>query len=67
MFVIILLAEGILMEEVQFLNTKEFTYHIEIDDVITKIYDEKIKEILNKINSIKEDIDLLKIKTIIIL
>lgn len=48
------------MEEVQFLNTKEFTYHIEIDDVITKIYDEKIKEILNKINSIKEDIDLHK-------
>ena len=47
-----------MMEEVRFLNTKEFTYHIDIDDMITNLYDEKIKEISNKINSIKEDMDL---------
>ena len=47
-----------MMEEVRFLNTKEFTYHIDIDDMITNLYDEKIKGISNRINSIKEDMDL---------
>ena len=46
------------MDESKFLNIKEFTYRIEIDDSINTIYDEKVKSISNRLNSIKEDVDL---------
>ena len=46
------------MDESKFLNIKDFTYRIEIDDAITSVYDEKVKSISNRLNSIKEDVDL---------
>lgn len=46
------------MDEVKFWNVKEFTYHIEIDDTIISVYDEKIKDVSNKLNNIKDEISL---------
>ena len=46
------------MDEVKFWNVKEFTYHIEIDDTIINVYDEKIKDVSNKLNNIKDEISL---------
>ena len=46
------------MDEVKFWNVKEFIYHIEIDDTIISVYDEKIKDVSNKLNNIKDEISL---------
>ena len=46
------------MDEVKFWNVKEFTYHIEIDDTIISVYDEKLKDVSNKLNNIKDEISL---------
>ena len=46
------------MEKIKYLNVKEFTYRIEIDDETNNIYDEKIKVVYNSLNSIKKEIDL---------
>ena len=47
-----------MMEEIKYLNVKEFSYRIEIDDKITKIYDEEIKSVIDKMNGIKEEVKL---------
>ena len=48
------------MEELKYLNVKEFSYRISINDDISNIYNEKIKLLRFKITNIKEEIHLME-------
>ncbi len=48
------------MEELKFLNVKEFSYRISINSDISNIYDEKIESLRSKIINIKEEIYLME-------
>ena len=48
------------MEELKYLNVKEFSYRISINSDISNIYDEKIESLRSKIINIKEEIYLME-------
>lgn len=48
------------MKENKYFNVKEFSYHINLSNDISKIYDEKIKSILSKLNNVKEEVSLMR-------
>ena len=48
------------MEELKYLNVKEFSYRISINDDISNIYNEKIESLRSKIINIKEEIYLME-------